>query len=182
MTHPSSKVRGNSARQRTLRRKPRKLDHRFPTRVSCVHRWPEAAEAYLCQGLVTRHKVFVRGDLGEKTLGDDVVVGCVAGVIPVVDHLIEHCTRLPPIVGLWQQAHRLACKVAFVVGHHAVGDGGSGTFDGFCSSSDDQQFFLRGRASRDKARHTSARKIQLDGRRHLGAGKRGGQERKAWRS
>lgn len=102
--------------------------------MSYVHRRLDDVEAYLCQGLVTRHKVFVGGDLSEKTLGDYVVVRIVASIIPVVDHLVEHCTRFPPIVGLWQQANRLACKVAFVVRHHTIGDGGCGILNGFWTS------------------------------------------------
>lgn len=65
------------------------------------------------------------------TLDDDFIVGLVAGIIPILYHLVEHGARLPPIVGLWQQAWGLACKVAFVVGHHIVGDGGCGVLDRF---------------------------------------------------
>jgi len=42
--------------------------------------------------------------------------------IPVVDECAKHCTGFPPVIRLRQETWRLACLVARVVAHHAVGE------------------------------------------------------------
>ena len=83
---------------------------------------PRSHSAYLVFGLVRGHVVVVRAGLEEQSLGDEVVVGRVASVIPVVDQLSEHGTCLPPEVRLGQVARYLAGLVAIVVCDELVGD------------------------------------------------------------
>lgn len=82
-----------------------------------------------CFGLVGGHVVVVGADLGEQCLLHYVVVGRVAGVVPVVDHDAEHAACFPPVVGGGQVAGCVACVVACVVFHGAVGDGAGCAFD-----------------------------------------------------
>lgn len=48
------------------------------------------------QGLVSRHVVIVVANLEQETLGNNVIEGVVARVVPVVNEGAEHGTGLPP--------------------------------------------------------------------------------------
>jgi len=65
-------------------------------------------------------------------LDDDVVVGVVAGVEPVVDQRAEHGAAFPPVIGVWEVAWNLAGLVTVVVGEHVIGEGFGCGFDGVC--------------------------------------------------
>ena len=89
-------------------------------------------KGYLLAGLRGRHEVFGGGDLRQQRLGDDVVVGRVVGVVPVVDHGAPDGAGFPPVVGGGEGPFRdgAAALVAGVVAHQAVGDRACGLLDG----------------------------------------------------
>lgn len=91
-------------------------------------------------GLIFRHEILRRARLVHHALDDDIIVGVIAGVSPVVDQGTEHSTGLPPVVRLWKIARNIAGLVARIVRHQLFGDGLCGLFDGLCLER--SRFFL----------------------------------------
>lgn len=83
--------------------------------------------------MIRRLVVFVGADLEEESLGGNVVVAGVAGIVPIIDHGAEHGAGFPPVVavvlGDGEETGDLSGLIAFVDGHHVVGNGCGGIFD-----------------------------------------------------
>lgn len=114
--------------------------------------------------LVARHIVVVRPGLEEKALLNNIIVGRVAGVIPIIYQSVEHGATLPPVVRLSKQTGGLAGFIPVIVLHHAIGYGARGGFGGLRVV--DDQFDSQNQLRQSQRRGCSLSKEAHSGRRN----------------
>jgi hypothetical protein len=85
-----------------------------------------------CLGLIRRHVIVVRSNLGKKSLSRDLVVCIIASEVPIVHQCAKHCPSLPPVIRIWQISWNVPRLIPSVILHHALSSGLCSSLDGIC--------------------------------------------------